>query len=529
MGKILLTAAALALAATAVAQEEDGRRLWFSGSVQSDVLVPQEDARIGTGTYKEDVLTNTYADLHFHAPHFEAGARFEYTEHPLPGFETDFGGWGVPFFYAKFHFDKFEVTGGDFYDQFGSGLVFRAYEERSLGIDNALRGGRIVLRPYKGIQLKGVVGKQRRYWKRNKGVVAGADLELGLDQWIRPLAESGTYLTLGFSAVTKHEEDEDILSVRPTGEKDGFGADIIGAYKLSLPRNVGGFDVRMNLQKGGFGLLAEYAQKSHDPSYDNGYIYRHGRTALLSASYSKKGLSALVQAKRSEDMSWRSRRSMTGTSSFINHLPAFSFQHTYALAALYPYATQNVPGEWAFQGQFGYNFKRKTPLGGKYGTHVEVSASHIRGIATDDLTGADGQPVGAVLGTEGYKSRFFDMGSETYYQDINVQLEKKLSKRFKLNLMYVNQRYNKTVVEGHGGTIKSNIFLAEGKYQFNRKLTLRGEAQYLHTKQDQKDWWFGLLELSVLPHLMFTVSDQFNAHVPEGPTARRRIPYTTTT
>ena len=45
-------------------------------------------------------------------------------------------------------------------------------------------------------------------------------------------------------------------------------------------------------------------------------------------------------------------------------------------------------------------------------------------------------------------------------------------------------------------------------------MTLRGEAQYLHTRQDQKDWWFGLLELSVLPNFMFTVSDQFNAHVP---------------
>ncbi|MBF0957293.1 MAG: hypothetical protein HXK19_05340, partial [Alloprevotella tannerae] len=36
--------------------------------------------------------------------------------------------------------------------------------------------------------------------------------------------------------------------------------------------------------------------------------------------------------------------------------------------------------------------------------------------------------------------------------------------KFKLNLMYLNQRYNKTVVEGEGGTIKSNVFIAEGKY-----------------------------------------------------------------
>ena len=58
--------------------------------------------------------------------------------------------------------------------------------------------------------------------------------------------------------------------------------------------------------------------------------------------------------------------------------------------------------------------------------------------------------------------------------------------------------------------VNANIFVAEGKYKFNKKLTLRGELQYLTTRQDQKDWAYGLLELSVLPYLMFSVSDQWN-------------------
>ena len=143
-----------------------------------------------------------------------------------------------------------------------------------------------------------------------------------------------------------------------------------------------------------------------------------------------------------------------------------------------------------------------------------MNASHIRGIDRNALTNPDGTPVEDLMGTKGYTGKFFKMGDETYYQDINVQLEKKLTKDFKLHLMYMNQRYNKTVVEGEGGTIVSNIAIAEGKYTINKKLTLRGEAQYLHTKQDQGDWWYGLLELSVLPHFMFTVSDMYNAKVP---------------
>ena len=316
--------------------------------------------------------------------------------------------------------------------------------------------------------------------------------------------ENGSRLTLGVSAVTKHERSEDIVNLRPTGAKDEFGTDILGAYKLNLPTDVGAIDVRAQFQKGNYSLMAEYALKSQDPSFDNGYIYRRGNALMLSGSYSKRGMSLLLQAKRSEDMAFRSERSRTGTAAFINHLPAFSQQQTYALAALYPYATQNALGEWAFQGEFSYTFKRKTALGGKYGTTVKLNASHIRGIDRQPLMAA-GQPVEDLQGTKGYTTKFFRMGHDTYYQDINVQLDKKVTKDFKLNLMYMHQRYNKTIVEGHGGTINSHIAIAEGKYTINKKLTLRGEAQYLHTKQDQGDWWYGLLELSVLPHFMFTV------------------------
>jgi hypothetical protein len=76
----------------------------------------------------------------------------------------------------------------------------------------------------------------------------------------------------------------------------------------------------------------------------------------------------------------------------------------------------------------------------------------------------------------------------------------------------MNQRYNQEVIEGHGnGMIHSDVYVADASYQFSPKVTLRGEAQYLNTKQDQGDWVFGLLELSLVPHWMFTVSDMYNS------------------
>ena len=519
-----LLAAAVLTALPAAAQEEDGG-VSLKGSIQSDVLIPQEDQKIGTGTYKDWGLTNTYVDLQLLNKYVSAGARFEYLDHPLPGFEKDFQGWGVPHIYVTGRLKHAELTLGDYYEQFGSGFILRTYEERSLGIDNSLRGARLTLKPVKGVTLKALAGQQRVYWHNRSWDkdftylngkdpwIYGADLELNVDQWFKRMDENGSRLTLGVSAVTKHERSEDIVNLRPTGAKDEFGTDILGAYKLNLPTDVGAIDVRAQFQKGNYSLMAEYALKSQDPSFDNGYIYRRGNALMRSGSYSKRGMSLLLQAKRSEDMAFRSERSRTGTAAFINHLPAFSQQQTYALAALYPYATQNALGEWAFQGEFSYTFKRKTALGGKYGTTVKLNASHIRGIDRQPLMAA-GQPVENLQGTKGYTTKFFRMGHDTYYQDINVQLDKKVTKDFKLNLMYMHQRYNKTIVEGHGGTINSHIAIAEGKYTINKKLTLRGEAQYLHTKQDQGDWWYGLLELSVLPHFMFTVSDMYNAKVP---------------
>lgn len=490
------------LAVTTVNAQEN--KVAVHGSIQSDILIPQEDHKIGTGTYNDWGLTNTYAEVGLTSKHIEAGVRAEYLEHPLPGFDDPrFNGWGVSNIYVKALGNGFDVTVGDFYDQFGSGFVFRTYEERSLGIDNSIRGARLNVSAVKGANLKLLGGVQRCFWDWDTDAwLGGADLELNMEQYFKGLADKNITWMIGGSYLMKHENEEDVL-VPGTN------------YKLNMDPMVHTFGVRTRLQSGPYSFMAEYAWKTQDPSKDNDYIYRNGSAVMVSASYSKKGLSALVQAKRSENMSNRMKRgfvSYLGGNCRLNHMPAFSYQHTYALPSLYPYATQDADGEWAFQGEFGYTFKRRTALGGKYGTKLKVNFSYIRGIdktPTESLI----EGVNSTMGTDGYHSKFFGFGG-VYYKDINVQLEKKLSKSFKLNLMYMNQLYNKTVVEGEGGVVKSNIFVAEGKYQFSPKMTLRGEAQYLQTKQDQGDWYYGLLELSVLPYLMFTISDQYNANVP---------------
>lgn len=501
--RIFFSLAAVLAATGAMAQEDAAKdKFTVSGSIQSDVIIPQEDEAIGTDKYSEWALTNTYADIMGRSNHLDAGLRFEFTKHPLPGYATDpeqgFKGYGVPHFYLKTHFDNWDLTLGTFYEQFGSGFILRTYEERSLGIDNSLLGGRLVVRPVKGVQVKALAGKQRNYWKWNDAWVTGGDLELSVDQWFKKMQENNTYLTLAGSWVNKYQSTKNENINTP-----------YGPYKLNLPSNVNAFDVRANLQAGDFSVLAEYAWKTDDPTYDRlyPYIYRKGTVAMLSTSYSRNGLSLLLQAKRSDNMTFRSDRNVKGLSSNLNNLPAFTQEQTYALAALYPYATQ-PNGEWAYQAEFGYRFKRNTFLGGKYGTNLKVNFSHVHSIDRN-LHTVDGYSEG----TSGYGSAFWKWGDATYYQDLNVHIDKKFSRSFTLNLMYMNQFYNKSVVEGEGGMVHSDIFVADAKYRFNNKVTLRGEAQYLNTDDDEGDWLFGLLELSVLPHWMITVSDMYNSGV----------------
>lgn len=501
----------LFLLTTPVCAQNDNK-LQLHGSVQSDWLVPQNDTKIGTEKTNDDVLTNTYVDLMMQHKYVDAGARLEYLQHPLQGFEPDFKGWGVPHFYVKGKIDGADMTLGTFYEQFGSGLILRSYQERSLGIDNSLLGARVHVDKVKGLNLKAVAGVQRAYWDWDmNNWVYGLDAEVDFGQYLTRMVEKGVFWRMGGSWVGRYQQEDNIF-VSGTN------------YRLHVPEFVNAFNVRTQVEKGDFSALAEYAWKDHDPSFDNGYTFHRGHVETVTLTYSKKGLSGQVSAKRSEDMSFRSQRATSGMSRYINNMQPFAYQHTYALAALYPYATQYgkndgttlVPGEWAFQGSFAYSLFpwNKTKKGKPYASHLKLNVSHIRGLdyeaAPKVFADALGQG-GSTFGTKGYTTNYFGMSSEPFYQDINVQLDQKLGKQWKLNLMYMRQTYNQTVVEGHGGEIKNNIFVGEAKWSINKRLTLRGEFQYLNVANDHPsgDWVYALLELSVLPKLMFTVSDMY--------------------
>ncbi|MDE6770391.1 MAG: hypothetical protein K2J78_11775, partial [Muribaculaceae bacterium] len=147
-------------------------------------------------------------------------------------------------------------------------------------------------------------------------------------------------------------------------------------------------------------------------------------------------------------------------------------------------------------------------LGGKYGTNVRLSASYISGL---DYNLPPGVTINDRLdGTNNFGTPFWKIG-DLYYADLNFELNKKLSRKFQFTLFYLFQKYNQEIIEGHnGGMITANIFVGEGQWKIAKKTQLRFEAQYLTATHDKGDWMSGLVELSLAPHWMISVSDTYN-------------------
>lgn len=453
----------------------------ISGNFELNGQIYKADSAIEAPEVPEKFLNNAFLNLNYINGNFKVGLRYEEYLGPLLGFDDRYRGSGLTYRYAQYAVDNIDVTVGNFYDQFGNGLIFRCYEERSIGIDNSMDGIRVGFKPMKGIYLKGIVGRQRDFFGLGEGIVRGIDGDIQLNDLVNSMQNAKLRLGIGGSFVSKYQKDNDQLR--------------------NLPQNVGAYAARINLNAGKFSLNSEYAYKINDPSAGNGFIYKNGEALYLNLNYSTKGFGTTVTGKRIDNMNFRSDRNATVNSLMINYLPAISKQYSYRLSTLYPYSTQ-PNGEMGVAAETFYNFAAKSPLGGKYGTKLSIGASAVNNI--------DKSP--ASNDTLGYKSDFFKIGDAIYYQDVNVELTKKLSKKLKLVANYIYQVYNKDVVEGEigFGIVHANIGVIDLTYKFNNKHSLRAEIQHLYTKQDRKNWAMALLEYSISPNWSFTFFDEYN-------------------
>jgi hypothetical protein len=480
---------------TVVRAQTAGR---LSGNFQADVQVYNQDSLIGAPEVSERLLSNSYANFRYDWGNFSAGLRYEGYLNTLQGLDPRYDGVGVPYLFADYKTEDLGFTVGSFYEQFGSGLMLRAWEDKNLGVDNSLNGFRVRSTPVSGIRLTGLVGKQRYFFGLSPGIVRAVDGEVAMNELVKSWNDKSLRVILGGSFVSKYQKDDDPI------------------YKL--PENVAVWGPRMQMNIGGFSLGTEYARKINDPSADNNFIYKTGESMLVNASYSASRLGINLSAKRVDNMSYRSDRAENLNNLMINYIPAISKNQIYSLMNIYPYSSQ-PNGEMGLQGEISYQVKRGSRLGGKYGTQVSVNFSIVNGIDRQPVN--DTTPVGT-SGTLGYESGFLQVGGVKHFRDFNMELSRKISPKIKFILIGQHLAYNQLILEGKGGMVRANVAVADVTFKPSAEKALRLELQGLWTKQDKGNWTMLMAEYSISPHWFFSVTDQWNYGNPEP---GRRIHY----
>lgn len=466
----------------------------ISGNIETIFQYLNEDTLIGAVQPPEKALVNSYANINYRNAGFKAGVRMEAYMPRILGYPDRFEGAGLGYRYFGYENDLIDITFGNFYDQFGSGLIFRAYEDRALGFDNMMNGFRVKLKPTDGVSIRGIYGNQRFTFQDGSntygpGTVRAADAEFDINQWVEGLEKNQMRLNVAGSFVSKYQRDNNT--------------------QLILPENVGAYGGRFDFGYKRFFINGEYVIKEQDPSQDNGYIYNKGRAVLINTGFSKKGFGALFSAKSLDNMSFRSDRDAALQDLWIGFIPPLTKTHTYNLVAtLYPYESQ-PDGEVAFQGDIFYKFKRNTLLGGKYGTDLAInySTAYAPIRRTTNFTPMDESRIA-------YSTRLFDKSSLIYWRDFNAMVESKVNKRLKLKASYFNILFNNDVMKlvNAQGLIESHIGVIEGQFKINRKHSIRAEIQGLWTvdRKDRGNWATLVLEYNISPDWFFSLIYQSN-------------------
>ena len=469
----------LCLLPAALCAQEGGR---VTGSLESNSIFYLDDSVIGTPGHPWG--SNNYLKVDYSAGAFGAGLQAEYYPQALAGDPAELQGAGLTGLYVSWNGRLVEATAGSFFEQLGGGLILRTWEDRELGLNNVLTGGRIAFHTLnRGLSLK-LLGGLPKYglWPSVATALAGADLSLDL----LPLLglESDHSLMAEGSVVNKF--------TRTVEDNIAFLAATSG---FSVPSSRLSWSGRLQYSVGGFSIKGEYVGKGADfyvealPKAKEAYRLKGGNAQLVELNYAAGSFSGTLTLRRLENMTDRIflTASSLSPANTLNYLPSLCMQQTYMLAGLNPYVTY-ADGEAGFQGDLYYSFRRGTVLGGKYGMKLHVGGCWIEALPCA-LPDRDVHHLA--------------------YRDINIDLERTWSRKLK-TILFVSIQENSPTHGNGKRTDAQNVFVLDALYRFSKTVSLRTELQYLYSQELTRDWMAGLVELSFAPHWSISASDMYN-------------------
>ena len=480
-------AAALLLSATVLAEEKEQKERNFghvSGSFETNTNVYMKDVKTMATVPDGRFGSNNYLKVDYNNRRFTAGMQLEAYAPVAVGYPNILKGAALTNYYIGWTDECFSVTAGTVYEQFGSGLLFRSWEDRALGLNNSIMGARVTYNFRDIVAVKALWGMPRFGMKFSDTQVKGADVSFvisNLAGW------ENIYLSVEGSVLDRYEK----LDAKMEAEE--------------LSPNRLGYSARVNLDVNGYYFRGEYVQSGNkyfdvrnfqEQYNDEPYLTKKGNAQLIETGYTGKGLGVSLSLRRLE---WMDSKIVADGGvpevNMMNYVPALCTQYTYMLANLHPYGprTGEINQKFVNSGEIGgqfdvfYNFRRGTALGGKRGMRVHANFSTYYTIA---------------------KEGTFKPGN-LLFRDLSVDVEKQWTKEFKSTFMWSMQEYNKSY-GANKSTILQNIFVADLLYKFTPSFSTRLELQYLTTHEDQRDWMAALLEVNFAPSWSIYASDMWN-------------------
>ena len=467
--RFTLAAGLLALtAAAAFAQNED--RGSFSAGLETNTTYYFNDEKAGAIAPDGRMGSNNYLKMDYTWRGFYAGMQLESYLPPLLGYFSAIGSQADMFtrydIYAGYSGNGWDVRLGSLYEQFGSGLLFRTYEDRTLGINNALQGVKVGYTFGDFLTVKAIYGRTRDVQEYTGVFVSGADLSLSISRAAR--WENFDWTVEG-SVLDKYEAVE---------------VELPGVKPHTL-----GYSARTSLGYAGFHLSGEYMSRSSDPGMYNYMDTTRSQAIQVDFGYTGNGFGGLVTFRKLHNPFLQGSRSNNEMYTYINYVPALTQQHTYSLATLNPYTSQT--DEIGGQADLYYNFRRGTAMGGKKGMKVHANFSTYYGDVADMMSG--------------------ETRNKLLFRDLTVDIERWFGSDFKLILFYSWQTYNHAPASDDPASMwKSHTVVADMTYKFDRKNSLRLELQHLYTREDHKNWAAALLEYSFAPRWSVSLQDMWN-------------------
>lgn len=420
---------------------------------------------------------------------FDIGVRFDlFNNSNLLNPQGAYTDEGIGRWYVHKKIDKLDLSGGYLYDQIGAGLIFRAYEERALMIDNALKGVKIGYEFNENWKVKVFTGRQKRQFDTYGSVIRGGTLE----GFIKPDSARNVSFAPGAGVVARTYDDETINRI--VNEIASYAPqDSIGAQY-----NTYAVTVFNTLTAGDFSWYVEGAYKTKDVIFNefaeqvNGttgkLVNTDGYIAYSSLTFAQKGLGITLEGKYTKNFRFRTDPFQIGVQGQINYLPPIARQNTFRLPARFSPNTQEL-GEQGLQ------------LDAKYALNKKISV----GINVADIYNLDGVEL---------------------YREIVPEITFKKDRKWQVLVGLQFLKYNIGIYQfkddpediddalpwidpGKRYYVDAFTPYTEILYKFTPKKSLRIEAQYLLTDDEFGSWVNVLAEWGWAPHWLVYVSDMY--------------------